>query len=68
MRAIRRRCSGRSDHRAKSLQFLPPADFSGATTSLRIADQRETISPNAAEYKNNSRHRYDAPMADVMAR
>ena len=44
------------------------ADFSGADNVPRIADQREDyLAKTLTEYKNNSRHGYDATMADVMA-
>ena len=44
------------------------ADFSGADNVPRIANQREDyLAKTLAEYKNNSRHGYDATMADVMA-
>ena len=44
------------------------ADFSGGDNVPRIANQREDyLAKTLAEYKNNSRHGYDATMADVMA-
>jgi cytochrome c553 len=44
------------------------ADFSGNDNVPRIANQREDyLAKTLAEYKNNSRHGYDATMAEVMA-
>src|SRR5229473_1232152 len=44
------------------------ADFSGNDNVPHIANQREDyIAKTLAEYKNNSRHGYDATMAEVMA-
>src|ERR1700712_5263250 len=44
------------------------ADFSGKDNVPRIANQREDyLAKTLAEYKDNSRHGYDASMADVMA-
>src|SRR6266581_4915261 len=43
------------------------ADFSGGDNVPRIANQREDyLAKTLAEYKNNSRHGYDATMAEVM--
>jgi cytochrome c553 len=43
------------------------ADFSGGDNVPRIADQREDyLAKTLAEYKNNTRHGYDATMAEVM--
>jgi len=43
------------------------ADFSGADNVPRIASQREDyLEKTLREYKDNSRHGYDATMADVM--
>ena len=43
-------------------------DFSGKDNIPRIADQREDyLAKTMREYKDNSRHGYDASMADVMA-
>ena len=43
------------------------ADFSGKENVPRIADQREDyLVKTLGEYKDNSRHGYDATMADVM--
>ena len=43
------------------------ADFAGADNVPRIANQREDyLAKTLAEYKNNTRHGYDATMADVM--
>ena len=43
-------------------------DFSGKDNVPRIASQREDyLAKTLAEYKDNSRHGYDASMADVMA-
>ncbi len=43
------------------------ADFSGADNVPRIDNQREDyLVKTLTEYKNNSRHGYDATMADVM--
>ncbi len=43
------------------------ADFSGADNVPRVANQREDyLVKTLTEYKNNSRHGYDATMADVM--
>jgi len=43
-------------------------DLSGKENVPRIANQREDyLAKTLAEYKNNSRHGYDASMADVMA-
>jgi cytochrome c553 len=43
-------------------------DFSGGDNVPRIADQREDyLAKTLREYKDNSRHGYDATMADVMA-
>ncbi|UGY16645.1 c-type cytochrome [Bradyrhizobium septentrionale] len=42
-------------------------DFSGKENVPRIANQREDyLAKTMAEYKDNSRHGYDATMADVM--
>src|SRR5882757_8693911 len=42
-------------------------DFSGKDNVPRIANQREDyLAKTLAEYKDNSRHGYDASMADVM--
>jgi cytochrome c553 len=42
-------------------------DFSGKENVPRIANQREDyLAKTLAEYKDNSRHGYDASMADVM--
>jgi len=42
-------------------------DFSGGENVPRIANQREDyLAKTLTEYKNNSRHGYDATMADVM--
>jgi cytochrome c553 len=42
-------------------------DFSGGDNVPRIANQREDyLAKTLAEYKNNSRHGYDATMAEVM--
>ncbi len=44
------------------------ADFSGKENVPRIANQREDyLLKTLSEYKDNSRHGYDASMADVMA-
>lgn len=44
------------------------ADFSGKDNVPRIANQREDyLAKTLAEYRDNSRHGYDGPMADVMA-
>lgn len=43
------------------------ADYSGRDNVPRIANQREDyLDKTLREYKNNSRHGYDATMADVM--
>ena len=43
------------------------ADFSGKENVPRIANQREDyLNKTLGEYKDNSRHGYDATMADVM--
>lgn len=43
------------------------ADFSGGDNVPRIANQREDyLAKTLTEYKNNTRHGYDATMADVM--
>lgn len=43
-------------------------DLSGKENVPRIADQREDyLAKTLAEYKSNTRHGYDASMADVMA-
>jgi cytochrome c553 len=43
------------------------ADFSGRDNVPRIADQREDyLAKTMLEYKDNSRHGYDATMADVL--
>jgi cytochrome c553 len=43
------------------------ADFSGGDNVPRIADQREDyLAKTLGAYKDNSRHGYDATMADVM--
>jgi cytochrome c553 len=43
------------------------ADFSGKDNVPRIADQREDyLAKTMMEYKNNSRHGYDATMAEVL--
>src|SRR2546430_7893734 len=43
-------------------------DLSGKDNVPRIANQREDyLAKTLAEYKDNSRHGYDASMADVMA-
>jgi cytochrome c553 len=43
-------------------------DLSGKENVPRIANQREDyLAKTLAEYKDNSRHGYDASMADVMA-
>jgi cytochrome c553 len=43
------------------------ADFSGKDNVPRIADQREDyLAKTMREYKDNSRHGYDATMAEVM--
>lgn len=43
-------------------------DYSGKENVPRIANQREDyLAKTLAEYKSNSRHGYDASMADVMA-
>ncbi|HEY2210373.1 MAG TPA: c-type cytochrome, partial [Bradyrhizobium sp.] len=43
------------------------ADFSGRDNVPRIADQREDyLAKTMREYKDNSRHGYDATMAEVM--
>jgi len=43
-------------------------DFSGKENVPRIANQREDyLARTLAEYKSNTRHGYDASMADVMA-
>ena len=43
-------------------------DFSGKDNVPRIANQREDyLAKTLSEYKDNSRHGYDASMADVMA-
>jgi cytochrome c553 len=43
-------------------------DFSGKENVPRIANQREDyLARTLAEYKSNTRHGYDATMADVMA-
>ena len=43
------------------------ADFSGKENVPRIANQREDyLNKTLVEYKDNSRHGYDATMADVM--
>lgn len=43
------------------------ADFSGRDNIPRIANQREDyLAKTMREYKDNSRHGYDATMADVM--
>jgi len=43
------------------------ADFSGKENVPRIANQREDyLAKTLLEYKDNSRHGYDATMADVM--
>jgi cytochrome c553 len=43
------------------------ADFSGSENVPRIANQREDyLARTLAEYKNNTRHGYDATMAEVM--
>jgi cytochrome c553 len=42
-------------------------DFSGSENVPRIADQREDyLAKTLNEYKNNTRHGYDATMAEVM--
>ena len=42
-------------------------DFSGSDNVPRIANQREDyLAKTLAEYKNNTRHGYDATMAEVM--
>src|SRR3954470_4998125 len=44
------------------------ADFSGRDNIPRIADQREDyLQKTMQEYKDNSRHGYDATMAEVLA-
>jgi cytochrome c553 len=44
------------------------ADFSGRDNVPRIADQREDyLQKTMREYKDNSRHGYDATMAEVLA-
>ena len=43
------------------------ADFSGKENVPRLANQREDyLNKTLVEYKDNSRHGYDATMADVM--
>ena len=43
------------------------ADFSGRDNVPRLADQREDyLAKTMREYKDNSRHGYDATMADVL--
>ena len=43
------------------------ADFSGRENIPRVADQREDyLQKTMREYKDNSRHGYDATMAEVM--
>jgi cytochrome c553 len=43
------------------------ADFSGRDNVPRLADQREDyLAKTMREYKNNSRHGYDATMAEVL--
>jgi cytochrome c553 len=43
------------------------ADFSGRDNVPRLADQREDyLAKTMLEYKDNSRHGYDATMADVL--
>lgn len=52
-------------HRCNSCHNL---DFSGKDNVPRIAGQREDyLVKTLTEYKNNTRHGYDASMADVMA-
>jgi cytochrome c553 len=47
--------------------FCHRPDFSGDENVPRIATQREDyLAKTLAEYKDNSRHGYDATMADVM--
>lgn len=42
-------------------------DYSGKENVPRIANQREDyLGKTLAEYKDNTRHGYDATMADVM--
>jgi cytochrome c553 len=44
------------------------ADFSGRDNIPRVADQREDyLQKTMREYKDNSRHGYDATMAEVLA-
>ena len=44
------------------------ADFSGRENIPRVADQREDyLQKTMREYKDNSRHGYDATMAEVLA-
>jgi cytochrome c553 len=51
---------------AKPLQFTPT--FAGQDNVPNIADQREAYLVKALRgYKDNSRHGYDATMADVIA-
>lgn len=51
-------------HRCNSCHNL---DFSGRDNIPRIADQREDyLAKTMREYKDNSRHGYDATMADVL--
>jgi len=47
--------------------FCHKGDFSGGDNVPRIANQREDyIAKTLREYKDNTRHGYDATMADVM--
>ena len=61
---IQRAQAAATQHRCNSCH---KADFSGAENVPRIANQREDyLNKTLGEYKDNSRHGYDATMADVM--
>ena len=62
---IQRAQAAASQHRCNTCHN---PDYSGKENVPRIANQREDyLAKTLAEYKDNSRHGYDASMADVMA-
>jgi len=61
-------CRPESHRRRHCCDTCHNSDLSGKENVPRIADQREDyLAKTLAEYKDNSRHGYDASMADVMA-
>lgn len=69
MPAIPRGCSaGRQRRNTIAATPVTTPDYSGKENVPRIANQREDyLARTLAEYKSNTRHGYDASMADAMA-